>query len=138
MSLSIKASKSVLFIITHATYDFLGLLPCVESLASQGPRLHGTQQQRVTPTYAPDVFLKADVVDKTHKLSITFAEEERLSMVEGEVKRMVLHIVNEGLGNISEFWLVGGREDEIWVGDNEELSTHGASERSQLGGDNHS
>ncbi|TFK77235.1 hypothetical protein BDN72DRAFT_755266 [Pluteus cervinus] len=119
--IAIKSLKPASLIITHASYDFLSILPAVESLAARGRRLHETIAQRVAPTYAGDVMLKADVTERTHKLLVDI--EGGLSVVQGETKPLLLQLSNDGPSAVTELWLVMDREDEIWVGEGEPPAT---------------
>ena len=103
--------------ITHAKYDFLGLLSVTESLASLGRKLHDTPLQRQQPTYAPDVIVRVDVVASCHKLVASYIEDGQLVLIQGENKSMRLLLSNAGSRPISEVWMMAGAEDEIWVGD---------------------
>lgn len=124
ISIAVKASKPASLVITGVAYDFLGLLPTVESLARRGRRLQDTPQQRQTITYAPDEFLKLNVEEASQELAVTFMDDGPLVLVEGECKRMKLWMSNTGSRDIGEVWVVPGPEDEIWIGplDSEEGS----------------
>lgn len=74
ISIAIKASKPASLIITGVAYDFLGLLPTVESLARRGRRLQDTPQQRQTITYAPNELLKLDVEEASQELAVAFVD----------------------------------------------------------------
>ncbi|PBK77412.1 hypothetical protein ARMSODRAFT_280722 [Armillaria solidipes] len=121
VSVAIKARRPASLIITHATYRFLSLLCTTESLASKGKRLHNTPAQRQTPTYTPDVLIKADVAEASHKLLANFVDDRRLVLGHGETRPLALWLSNTGTRPINEVWLVAGAEDEIWVGDDEHL-----------------
>ncbi|KAG2369466.1 ER-golgi trafficking TRAPP I complex 85 kDa subunit-domain-containing protein [Suillus spraguei] len=116
ISIAVKASKPASLVITGVAYDFLGLLPTVESLARRGRRLQDTPQQRQTITYAPDEFLKLNVEEASQELAVTFMDDGPLVLVEGECKRMKLWMSNTGSRDIGEVWVVPGPEDEIWIG----------------------
>jgi trafficking protein particle complex subunit 8 len=115
ISVAIKSSKPASLTITGLAYDFLGLLPTVESLARRGRRLQQTPQQRQTVTYAPDVFLKLDVEEASQELAVAFVDDGRLVLAEGECKRMKLWMSNAGSRDIGEVWIVVGPEDQIWI-----------------------
>lgn len=102
--------------ITHAQYDFLGMLSVTESLASRGRRLHDTPLQRQQPAYAPDIIMQVEVVASHHKLVASYIEDEQLFLMQGENKLMRLLLTNAGSRPISEVWMVAGVEDEVWVG----------------------
>ncbi len=71
MPIALKSKRPANLSVTHAKYDFLDLLPILESLASRGRRLHDTALQRQTPTYyAPDVVMQVKVVPSDHKLDV--------------------------------------------------------------------
>ncbi|KAF8973873.1 ER-golgi trafficking TRAPP I complex 85 kDa subunit-domain-containing protein [Flammula alnicola] len=95
--ISLKSKRPAKLSITHAKYDFLSQLPITESLASRG---------RQQPTYAPDVVIKVEVVPSDHRLLISYIEDERLVLLQGENKTRP----------ITEIWMVSGADDEIWVG----------------------
>lgn len=113
---SLKSKVPTELSITHAKYDFLGLLPVTESLASRGRKLHDTPLQRQQPTYAPDVIMRVEVIASYHKLAASYTEDEQLVLIQGENKSMRLLLTNAGSRPINEVWMVAGAEDEIWVG----------------------
>ncbi|GLB36017.1 putative ER-Golgi trafficking TRAPP I complex 85 kDa subunit [Lyophyllum shimeji] len=117
--IGVKSTRAGSLVITHATYDFLSLLPCSESLASRGRRLHDTPPQRQKPTYAPDRIIKVEVEEVPHKLLVDFVDNERLVLVQGERKRLKLWFSNAGSRLIREAWMVSGPEDGIWLGSDE-------------------
>ncbi|KAG7450664.1 uncharacterized protein BT62DRAFT_927934 [Guyanagaster necrorhizus] len=121
VSVAIKAWQPASLVVTHATYRFLSLLSTTESLASRGKRLHNTAAQRQTPTYAPDVLIKADITEAHHKLLANFVDDRRLVLGHGEIRPLALWLSNMGTRPINQVWLVAGTEDEIWVGDDEPL-----------------
>ncbi|PPQ67072.1 hypothetical protein CVT25_005673 [Psilocybe cyanescens] len=114
--ISLRAKQSTALNITHAKYDFLSLLSTTESLAFRGRRLHDTPLQRQHPTYAPDVVMKVDVVPSEHRLFVTFIEDERLVLLQGENKQTRLWLTNAGSKPIGEVWMIAGADDEIWLG----------------------
>lgn len=111
--------------ITNATYDFLSLLPSSESLTSRGRRLHDTAAQRQKATYAPDVLIKVEVAEATHKLLVNFIDDQRLVLAQGENKPMRLWFSNMGTNPVREVWMVAGPEDEIWIGGDQESDAPG-------------
>lgn len=113
---SLKSDNPTSITITHVSYTFLSLLPVLEPLSSRGPRLHQTPAQRQTPTYGPDVFIKLAVAEASHKLIANFVDDRRMVLVQGERKEMKLWLSNMGRKSVREVWLVGGKEDVIWVG----------------------
>lgn len=113
--LTIKARRPGSLIIEHLNYDFVSLLPSVESLSSRGRRLQDTALQRQHPTYAPDVPIRVQVAEASHKLIINFVDDQRLVLARGEVKQMRLWFSNAGTRPIGELWMVAGPEDEVWV-----------------------
>ena len=113
---SLKSKVPTQLSITHAKYDFLGLLSVTESLAARGRRLHDTPLQRQQPTYAPDDILQVEVVASHHKLVASYIEDGQLVLIQGENRLMRLLLTNAGSRPISEVWMVAGAEDEIWVG----------------------
>jgi len=115
ISIAIKASKPASLVITGVAYDFLGLLPTVESLARRGRRLQDTPQQRQTITYAPEEHLKVDVEEASQELAVAFVDDGPLVLAEGEYKRMKLWMSNAGSRDIGEVWVVPGVEDQIWI-----------------------
>ncbi|KAG6818052.1 hypothetical protein H0H87_009207 [Tephrocybe sp. NHM501043] len=112
----IQSTHAASLVITHATYEFLSLLPSIESLASRGRRLHDTPAQRMQPTYAPDVNIKVDVEDVDHKLLVDFVDDEQLVLVQGETKQLNLWFSNSGSQPIKELWMVAAPGDELWLG----------------------
>ncbi|KAG6862433.1 hypothetical protein C0995_011873 [Termitomyces sp. Mi166 len=117
--ISIQSSRATSLVITHATYDFLSLLPSAESLASRGRRLHDTAAQRLQPTYAPDVKIKVEIEDIDHKLLVDFVDDEQLVLAQGERKELKFWFSNSGGRPIKEIWMIAGPEDEIWFGQDE-------------------
>jgi hypothetical protein len=113
---SLKSKVPTQLCITHAKYDFLGLLSVTESLASRGRKLHDSPLQRQQPTYAPDVIMRVGVVASHHKLVVSYIEDGQLVLIQGENKSMRLLLTNSGSRPISEVWMVAGAEDEILVG----------------------
>ena len=113
---SLKSKVPTQLSITHAKYDFLGLLSVTESLASRGRKLHDTPLHRQHPTYALDVIMRVEVVASYHKLVASYIEDGQLALIQGENKSMRLLLTNAGSRPISEVWMVAGAEDEIWVG----------------------
>ncbi|KDQ30937.1 hypothetical protein PLEOSDRAFT_1027421, partial [Pleurotus ostreatus PC15] len=111
--IALKSSQPTSVTITHVTYDFLGLLPVIEPLAYRGRRLHDTQAQRITPTYAPDVQLKVNVAEASHKLFINFVDDSRLVLSQGERKPMSLWFSNTGSTPVDEIWVVASPDDEL-------------------------
>ncbi|KAF9455059.1 hypothetical protein P691DRAFT_800071 [Macrolepiota fuliginosa MF-IS2] len=117
VSIAITPQHSGSFQISLAKYDFLSLLPTSESLSIRGLRLNATTVQRQQPTYAPDVLVKFDVAEATHKLAVSFVEGGRLGMLQGERRVMNIWMVNMGSKPVKEIWMIPDAEDEIWVGD---------------------
>ncbi|KAJ7125714.1 ER-golgi trafficking TRAPP I complex 85 kDa subunit-domain-containing protein [Mycena crocata] len=113
--ITLKSSRPTSLTITSAAYNFLSLLPNTESLACRGKRLHSTPAQRQNPTYAPDVLLGIEVVEATHKLLVSFIDDQQLVLGEGENKTLRLEFSNCGTKAIGEVWMVAGADDEIWV-----------------------
>ncbi|KAL4266576.1 ER-golgi trafficking TRAPP I complex 85 kDa subunit-domain-containing protein [Pleurotus pulmonarius] len=111
--IALKSSQPTSVTITHVTYDFLGLLPVKEPLAYRGRRLHDTQAQRITPTYAPDVQLKVNIAEASHKLFINFVDDSRLVLSQGERKAMSLWFSNTGSTPVDEIWVVASSDDEL-------------------------
>ncbi|KAK1228620.1 hypothetical protein PQX77_008273 [Marasmius sp. AFHP31] len=120
--IAVKSSKATNFIISHARYYFLSLLPATESLACQGRRLHGTPAQRQTPTYAPDVLLKVEVAEADHKLLANFIDQRRMILHQGENTQLRLWLSNAGGKSISEAWIVSDSGDEFWLSDGDDGS----------------
>ncbi|KIJ68594.1 hypothetical protein HYDPIDRAFT_125323 [Hydnomerulius pinastri MD-312] len=116
ISVAVKSSQDVSLTIPWLKYNFLGLLPTVESLARRGRRLQDTPQQRQTVAYAPDILIKVDVEEASQELAVSFVHIEPLVLIEGECKRMKLWLSNAGSRSIGEIWLVDDPEDQIWLG----------------------
>ncbi|TFK56961.1 hypothetical protein OE88DRAFT_1715773 [Heliocybe sulcata] len=113
--LALKVTRPATLVITHARYKFLSLLPATDSIAKRGRRLQETALQRQSKTYAPDVFVQADVEDASQRLRVNFVDDGGLVMAQGECKRMKLWFSNSGTKPIRELWMVAGDEDELWV-----------------------
>ncbi|KAH9486608.1 hypothetical protein JR316_0000673 [Psilocybe cubensis] len=116
--ISLKAKIPTTLSITDAKYDFLSILRTQESLAFRGRRLHDTALQRQHPTYAPDVVMKTEIIPSEHRLFVTFVEDQRLVLLQGETKTIRLWLTNAGSKPISEVWMIAGADDEIWLGPN--------------------
>ncbi len=101
--------------ITHVSYMFLSLLPAMEPLVSRGQRLQDTPHQRQNKVYAPDNVIRVEVEDATQRLSAQFSDDSQLVLYHGECREMRIWLSNTGTQAISEIWLVGGEDDEIWV-----------------------
>lgn len=114
---AITPQHSSTFHISLAKYDFLSLLPITEVLSTRGKRLNATPAQRRERTYAPDMLMKFTVTEATHKLVVSFVEDGRMKMMQGESRSMNLWVVNIGTRPVKEIWMVPDSEDEIWVGD---------------------
>ncbi|CAA7259922.1 unnamed protein product [Cyclocybe aegerita] len=121
VSISLKCNRPAKLSITHATYDFLSMLPTKESLFTRGRRLRDTPQQRRTPTYAPDVLMQVEVVPSDHRLTVNFVDDGRLVLLQGENKTTRLWLTNAGSSPISEMWMVVGPDDEVLLGGEDEL-----------------
>ncbi|KAH0838197.1 ER-golgi trafficking TRAPP I complex 85 kDa subunit-domain-containing protein [Lanmaoa asiatica] len=119
VSIAVKASQPASLTIPNITYNFLGLFPTRESLARCGRRLQDTLQQRQTVTYAPDILISADVEEASQELAVSFENDELLVLNEGEHKPMKLWMTNAGRKTIGEICLVGGPEDQMWLGSSE-------------------
>jgi len=111
--------------VIKATYEFLSLLPSVESLASRGRRLQDTASQWQKPTYSSDVVTKVVVEETSHKLLVNFVDDDRLVLAQGETKSMSLWFFNTGGKPINEIWMVSGPEDEVWAAVAEDLGDTG-------------
>ncbi|KAF9475629.1 hypothetical protein BDN70DRAFT_883515 [Pholiota conissans] len=114
--ISVESKGPAKLQITHAKYDFLTQLQITEPLASRGRRLHDTPLQRQRPTYAPDVVMQVEVVPSDHKLNITYIEDGRLVLFQGENKAERLWLTNAGTHPIREVWMISGADDEISMG----------------------
>ncbi|RXW19510.1 hypothetical protein EST38_g6333 [Candolleomyces aberdarensis] len=115
--IALKCSKPSSIIVSAAKFDFLALLSVTESLSHRGRRLHDTQAQRITPTYAPDVQLKIDVAPAQSKLAPSFVEEGPLILKQGETRELGLWLLNAGDTAVQEIWVLTGSEHEVWLGD---------------------
>lgn len=62
------------------------------------------------------MFIKLAVAEASHKLIANFVDDRRMVLVQGERKEMKLWLSNMGRKSVREVWLVGGKEDVIWVG----------------------
>jgi len=121
--LAITPQYSGTFYIPLVKYDFLSLLPTTEILSTRGKRLNATPAQRQEPTYAPDVLMRFTVAEATHKLVMSFVEDGKIKVLQGEKRLMNLWVVNLGSRPIRELWVVPDPEDEIWIGDADEGET---------------
>lgn len=132
ISVGVKASRPASLVVTQATFAFLSLLPSTESLASRGRRLHDTPAQRQTPTYAPDVKIKVEVVEASHRLLANFVDDRRLVLAQGETVALSLWLSNSGTQSVDEAWIVTGPDDQVWVAE-AEADEDGASGELVLG-----
>jgi trafficking protein particle complex subunit 8 len=96
-------------------YDFLSFLPCTERLASKGPRLHATADQRQSKVYGPDKFTTVTVEEAGQRLSVEFVEDEPLVLAQGESRRLDMWLSNSGTKPISELWLLADVDDVLWT-----------------------
>lgn len=122
-----KSNRPAKLSITHAKYDFLSLLPTVESLASRGRRLHETALQRQQPTYAPESLIQVEVVPSEHRLLVTYVGGERLTLLQGENKAIRFCLTNSGSKPINEVWMVSDADDEIWIGVDDDFENCGCT-----------
>ncbi|KAI6047762.1 ER-golgi trafficking TRAPP I complex 85 kDa subunit-domain-containing protein [Pisolithus marmoratus] len=113
VSLTVRASEASILVIADLRYDFLGLLPTKESLSRRGRRLQDTLQQRLTPTYAPDIPIRVEIEDDDLELDVSFATDEPLVVLEGEYRWVEMTLSNVGSRAIGEVWLLAGPEDQI-------------------------
>src|SRR5262245_60494973 len=113
--ISIKSARPASLNITKLSYDFLSLLPTMESLAIRGRRLQETALQRQSAMYAPDFFIKIEVEETRNKLVVNFVDDSRLVLVQGESRPMTLWLANAGTRPINEIWMIAGEDDEVWV-----------------------
>ncbi|KAH8120206.1 ER-golgi trafficking TRAPP I complex 85 kDa subunit-domain-containing protein [Phellopilus nigrolimitatus] len=120
--IAIKSRSPCSFKISRISYEFLGLLPASESLAVRGRRLQESALQRQSKMYAPDVLLKVQVEAAEHRLAAAFTDTQPRNLAHGEQATMSLQIENNGLRDIGEIWLVHGPSDEIWLGENQNIS----------------
>jgi hypothetical protein len=114
--IALKCSKASTILISAAKFDFLALLPVTESLSHRGRRLHDTQAQRITPTYAPDAQLKIDVAFSQSKLVPSFVEDHPVILKQGETRELGLWLLNAGETAVQEIWVLTGSEHEVWLG----------------------
>ncbi|OBZ79321.1 hypothetical protein A0H81_00967 [Grifola frondosa] len=124
---SARCTKPASLVITHVMYNFLSLLPTVESLAVRGRRLHDTPHQRQNTIYAPDVLINVEVEEAGQRLHAHFIDDRHLVLAQGEHKRQQLWLTNSGMRSIGELWVLAGEDDEIWV-DIDQDSTADSSE----------
>lgn len=118
---SLRSTRPSTLIIPTVKFDFLTLLPSTESLACKGRRLHDTALQRQQPTYAPDVNMQVQVVPADHRLTVSFVDDQRLTLLQGENRTTNLWLTNAGSHPVSEVWMVCGPDDELWIGDSSAL-----------------
>uniref|UniRef100_A0A0W0FGI2 Uncharacterized protein n=1 Tax=Moniliophthora roreri TaxID=221103 RepID=A0A0W0FGI2_MONRR len=123
--IAVKSSRPASLLITHATYDFLSLLPTTETLSYRGKRLYTTPAQRQKPTYAPDVVLRVEVAEGENKLLANFVDEEQLQLLQGENANLRLWLSNAGKRMISEAWIVASPEDLFWLSGDDDGSVLG-------------
>ena len=114
--ISLKSTRPAKLGVTHAVYDFLSLMPTKESLARQGRRLHDTLPQRQSRAYAPDTFMSIEVLPSDHRLTVKFANNEDLRLIQGENRPLQISLLNSGSNPISEIWMIASAEDDVWVG----------------------
>lgn len=70
-------------------------------------------------TYAPDILISIDVEEASQELAVSFENDELAILNEGEHKPIKLWMTNAGCKTIGEIWLVGGQEDQVWLGSSE-------------------
>jgi hypothetical protein len=60
--------------------------------------------------------MSIDVFPSDHRLTVKFANNEDLRLIQGENRSLQISLLNSGLNPISEIWLIAGTEDDVWVG----------------------
>ncbi|PFH54797.1 hypothetical protein AMATHDRAFT_135105 [Amanita thiersii Skay4041] len=125
VSIAIRPLRTATMTMTHVSYDFLSLLPCVESLSYRGRKLQETAAQRQKPTYAPDVIPTIQVAEENIRLTAQFIEEGPLTVYQGEHRHMIISLSNTGKRPISELWVVHDANDELWFNVSQSESDEG-------------
>jgi trafficking protein particle complex subunit 8 len=113
--IALRCSRPALFTVAEVTFKFLSLLPCRESLASRGKRLHATPHQRQNVVYGPDATIKVSVVETTHRLLAAFVNDTRLVAMEGEHRSLDIWVSNQGSKPIDEAWIVSSPTDNVFI-----------------------
>ncbi|KDQ63410.1 hypothetical protein JAAARDRAFT_169218 [Jaapia argillacea MUCL 33604] len=121
--ISVKCRQPISLVLSHLSYQFLGLLSATERLSYRGPRLHETAIQRQSKTYAPDIAVTVDVEEASQRLRASFVEDGRLVLCQGELKRLKLWLSNTGTRSIEDLWLVVGPDDAIWVESDQDIQS---------------
>lgn len=65
--------------------------------------------------------MQVDVMPADHRLTVSYIEDERLVLLQGENKSTRIWLMNAGSCPISEVWMVCGPDDEIWMGSDDLL-----------------
>jgi len=76
--------------------------------------------------YDSDVTVDVAVEDASQKLLVSFVDDSRLVLLQGECQRMSLWLSNTGTRVVDEVWMVAAPEDEIWVDFHPTLNTSSA------------
>ncbi|KAG6819496.1 hypothetical protein H0H93_011310 [Arthromyces matolae] len=133
--ISVRSSRAASLVIASAKYDFLSLLPALESLASRGSRLHDTIAHMLQPTYAPDTKIDVDVEDSDSELLVDFVDsvqDEATTFAQSERKELTLRFSNSGSRPIREVWMVVAPEDELWIVDDEKPECRGMGMKEEV------
>lgn len=60
--------------------------------------------------------MKIEVEETIHKLLVSFVDDERLTLAQGERRSLSLWLSNTGTRPIKDVWMITGPEDEILLG----------------------
>ena len=95
VSIPIKISSEGVYRVTGIKFTFAELLPLYDSFKKRGKRLTSTKQQRMEPTYAPDMTLRISVHEPKPALSVQFVSPPS-SMFLGEETEVAASLKNIG------------------------------------------
>jgi len=95
LSISVTARQTSTITIEAVSFSFHRFFPCTQPLEKRGQRLHGTKQQRVTPTYAKDTSLTVEVGRSRPRIEVDWPNMPE-DMYEREAVEIDLRVRNTG------------------------------------------
>ncbi|WVR03860.1 hypothetical protein IAU60_000858 [Kwoniella sp. DSM 27419] len=105
VSLTVTPLVSTHLRLSQATFLFHRFFPCVQILERNGPRLHSTKAQRITPTYAKDPTLTVEVVPTRATVSVELIDLPETAFV-GEEVQSTLRISNRGKVAVEDLQMI--------------------------------
>ncbi|KAG8936905.1 hypothetical protein FRC02_009995 [Tulasnella sp. 418] len=118
VSVKVVVNKVTTVQFTHATFNFLGLVPISEPLSIKGKRLNDTIAHQRSVAYAKETYLHANVKHSGGRLKIEFLDEGHgeMTVVQGELKRTRIRVKNVGGQPVEEIWCMINEEGiSAWI-----------------------